>query len=114
MIVSASNENTRQVSVRQWFPNMLAPFRKTKKKNKKRSIKVIHAPLNYAGQAYALSQALRTVGVDSRLYCLKATSGSDAVDGEPQHVEQLRAVLFTPFPQEPHLNEVQGIDIGIA
>ncbi len=36
-------------------------------KKAKRPIKVLHAPLNYANQAYVLSQALRARGIDSHL-----------------------------------------------
>jgi hypothetical protein len=36
-------------------------------KKAKQPIRVLHAPLNYANQAYVLSQALRARGVDSHL-----------------------------------------------
>src|SRR5947208_1914486 len=54
----------------------------TGKKYKKRPIKVIHAPLNFAGQAYALSRALRAEGIDSRFYRLKVKGqhGEDSGD----------------------------------
>src|ERR1700687_3387990 len=49
-------------------------------KNKPRPIKVIHAPLNHAGQASMLSQALRAEGIDSSFYRLKVQKGSDSGD----------------------------------
>lgn len=44
-----------------------------------RPLKVIHAPLNFAGQTYLLSQALREAGIDSISYRIASRRGN-AVD----------------------------------
>lgn len=65
--------------------------------NKKngRSLKVIHAPLNYAGQAYALSRALKAEGINSKFYRFKIAGQQGQDSGDVYGYKDDRVLEFT-------------------